>query len=169
MTRFLLIFTAVLTMLFSVEMLTSVQQHIIQPFTASLADMSAWLMARFDANVLAYGNIIQHRQTLFAVSIEPGCNGVEAIIMLIAALVAFPAPWLARIKGILAGFLVIQCLNILRIISLFYLGQWHTELFEWAHLYIWPVMIMVDVLIVFLIWISRLPDAQPVGQESTCT
>ena len=43
------------------------------------------------------------------------------------------------------------------IISLFYLGQWNMTAFvQWAHLYIWQALIMLDVLIVWLIWVRRI-------------
>jgi hypothetical protein len=29
--------------------------------------------------------------------------------------------------------------------------------FEWAHLYVWQALIMLDVLIVWLVWIRTLP------------
>ncbi len=141
-------------------MLNSVQLTLIQPFTHSLAVVSSALILPFDPNVIAYGKIIQNQENGFAVSIEAGCNGVEAVIMLIAAVVAFPAPWKSKVIVILGGFVAIQILNIGRIISLFYLGQWHSGIFEWAHLYIWPVMIMVDVLIVFLVWLKYLHKAE---------
>ena len=168
MTRFILIFMSVLVVLFSVEMLNSVQLALIQPFTHSLAVVSSALILPFDPNVIAYGKIIQNQENGFAVSIEAGCNGVEAVIMLFAAVVAFPAPWKSKVIVILGGFLAIQVLNIGRIISLFYLGQWHSGIFEWAHLYIWPVMIMVDVLIVFLVWLKYLPKTvdEELGPES---
>lgn len=56
-----------------------------------------------------------------------------------------------------------ELLNIVRIISLFYLGQWNQDVFEWAHLYIWQALIMLDVLIVFLLWLRLLPADQGVG------
>ena len=40
---------------------------------------------------------------------------------------------------------------------LFYLGQWDIRIFEWAHLYVWQALIMLDVLIVWLIWVRRAP------------
>jgi exosortase/archaeosortase family protein len=94
----------------------------------------------------------------FAVSIEKGCNGIEATIVLIAAMLAFPAPWKHKIIGILSGFVAVQSLNVVRVISLFYLGQWNKTAFDWAHLYVWQALIMLDVLIVFLIWIRLLPS-----------
>ena len=50
-----------------------------------------------------------------------------------------------------------QVLNIVRVISLFYLGQWDFAVFEWAHLYVWQALIMLDVLVVWLIWVRRVP------------
>jgi hypothetical protein len=41
--------------------------------------------------------------------------------------------------------------------SLFYLGQWNANAFQWAHLYLWQALIMLDVLIVWLVWIRTLP------------
>jgi exosortase H (IPTLxxWG-CTERM-specific) len=155
-TRFVLIFLFVLFSLFTLEMLTSVQQVLIEPFTALLAKISAGLILPFDSSVLAHGKVLQFGDTGFAVSIEAGCNGVEATIVLIAAVLAFPAPWRSRLVAIFLGFLAVQLFNILRIISLFYLGNWNLDIFSWVHLYLWPALIMLDVLIVFIVYLRYL-------------
>jgi exosortase H (IPTLxxWG-CTERM-specific) len=155
--RFFALFMLLFSVLFTVEMLNPVQEHVIVPFTTWLARLSAVLIMPFDANVITYGKVIEHTTRNFAVSIEAGCNGVEAAIVLIAAVVAFPARWGHRLAAILLGFLAIQVMNVARIISLFYLGQWNYDVFLWAHLYLWPVLIMLDVLIVFLLYLRLLP------------
>jgi exosortase H (IPTLxxWG-CTERM-specific) len=158
MLRFFLLFILIQAVLFSAELLKPVQDALIIPFTESIASLSAALIQWADPSVMAHGVIIQNSLSGFAVAIRAGCNGVEAVIILVAAMLAFPkAPWLYRLLGILIGALTIQALNLLRIISLFYLGQWNRTAFDWAHLYIWEVLIMLDVLIVFLIWIGKLP------------
>lgn len=162
MTRFVTVFAAVLIGLFTLEMLDPVQAAVIQPFTGWLATVSAALIIPFDDAVVASGRIIEHTQTQFAVSIESGCNGVEAAIVLIAGVLAFPANWRQRVAAILLGFLAIQVMNLARIISLFYLGQWNMEVFTWTHLYLWPVLIMLDVLVVFVFYLRYLaPEAEP--------
>ena len=98
----------------------------------------------------------------FAVAIEAGCNGVEASIVLVAAMLAFPAPWKRKLLGLAVGVVAVQGLNIVRVISLFYLGQWRLDVFEFAHLYVWQALIMLDVLIVWLLWVRTLPRAAPV-------
>ena len=156
MARFLFLFCGVLAVLFATEMLKPVQESIIQPFTGLLATVSTAVVMPFDDTVIAQGRILRDATTGFAVSIEAGCNGVEAAIVLIAGIVAFPASLKNKVIAILAGFLFVQALNIVRIISLFYLGQWNYSVFEWFHLYLWPVLIMLDVLIVFAIYLQWL-------------
>lgn len=160
MLRFFLTFLAIQAALFTAELTRPVQQAIVIPFTESIASLSAWLIKLFDTGVIAYSNIIRDQQSGFAVAIEAGCNGVEATIVLVAAMLAMPAPWKLKLIGISTGFLAIQGMNLLRIISLFYLGQWNKTAFDWAHLYIWQALIMLDVLIVFLIWLRFIPGKQ---------
>lgn len=164
MQRFALIFILLLLALFTVELLEPVQAALIQPFTGWLADISAAIIQPLDANVRASGRVISHTETGFAVSIEAGCNGVEAAIVLIAGILAFPAPVRAKLTAILLGFVAIQALNVLRIISLFYLGQWNYDLFMWTHLYLWPVLIMLDVLVVFILYLRHLAAQTPQGE-----
>ncbi|MET0067234.1 MAG: exosortase H [Candidatus Thiodiazotropha sp.] len=161
MFRFALVFTVVLVTLFTLELLPAGQQWVVMPFTRFVALISAWVIQWFDPGVVVYDNVLLDPGSGFAVSIEAGCNGVEASLVLIAAMLAFPAGWGARLAGIGIGFLAIQAMNLLRIISLFYLGQWSQLLFEWAHLYLWQSLIILDVLVVFLIWLRYLPRHTP--------
>ncbi len=59
MARFVTIFVLVLTVLFSIEMINPVQEHVIVPFTTLLASLSAGLISPFDSSVIAYGKILQ--------------------------------------------------------------------------------------------------------------
>ena len=161
MARFLLLFCGVLGGLFAIEMLKPVQEAVIQPFTGLLATLSTAIILPFDDTVISQGRILRDATTGFAVSIEAGCNGVEAAIVLIAGIVAFPASVKHKIIAILAGFFFVQALNLVRIISLFYLGQWNQTVFEWFHLYLWPALIMLDVLVVFAIYLQWLGKQHP--------
>lgn len=156
MKRFILLFLLILSVLFGVEILAPVQAAFVVPFTSVLADISSALVSPFDPNVIASGKIIQNKLTGVAVSVEPGCNGIEACIVLTAAIWAFPASLRSKLIGWIVGLFAVQGLNIIRIISLFYLLQWDYSWFKFAHEYLWQGLIMLDVLVVFLIWTSRL-------------
>jgi len=154
--RFLVIFLATLTGLFSLELVSWVQENLFSHWTAWLAAFSAGLITPFDAGVVAHGNVIWDQKSASSVAIMPGCNGVEACVTLVAAMVAYRAPWKDRLVGIALGCLAVQALNVVRIISLFYLNAWNHEVFEWAHRYVWGGLIMLDVMIVWLFWVRML-------------
>ncbi len=135
-------------------MLNPLQEADVQPFTGLLAALSTDIILPFDDTVISQGRILRDATTGFAVSIEAGCTGVEAAIVLIAGVVAFPASIKHKLIAIVAGFCFVQALNITSIISLFYLGQWNYTVFEWFHLYLWPVPIMLDLLVVFAIYVQ---------------
>jgi len=160
MIRFFILFTVLLVGLFTLEILQPAEKYVILPFTSFIADISVWIIQLFDDNVMSISNVIRDKTTGFGVRIERGCNGVEAVIILFAAIFAFPAPIKHKLIGFLIGFLMIQGLNLVRIVSLFYMGQWNQVAFEWFHLYLWQALIILDALVVWLIWLRTLPQAR---------
>ncbi|HSX61742.1 MAG TPA: exosortase H [Tahibacter sp.] len=157
MLRFLAIFVASLLVLFTLDVLTVVEVHVIDPFNALLATVSAKLIALFGGDAISQGKIILSVSTGLAVSIERVCNGIEAVIILASAMIAFPARFTHKLVGIALGTLAIQALNLVRIISLYYLHQWSSVWFEWFHSYIWQALIVLDALVMFLLWLRYLP------------
>jgi exosortase H (IPTLxxWG-CTERM-specific) len=161
MVRFFLVFLALQALLFGLELTPWVQHWFVVPWTDTIAAISADLVKVFDPDVIAEGNVLQSARNGFAVAIEAGCNGVEASIVLVAAMLAFPASWPRKLIGLAVGILAVQGLNIIRVISLFYLGQWSLDVFDFAHQYVWQALIMLDVLIVWLFWVRTLPRGAP--------
>ncbi len=160
MLRFSVIFIVLLVGLFSLEVLEPIRQAVILPFTSFLASFSSTIMHVFDADVTSVGDVIRSKSTGSAVQIAAGCNGVEAVIVLFAAIFAFPSSFKHKIFGFILGFFGIQILNVIRIISLYYLLQWDKAWFDWFHLYLWQALIILDALIVWLIWLRYLPKPQ---------
>lgn len=157
MIRFFLLFLLIQGVLFAAELTPPAQAHVVQPFTSGLAWVSGHLIELTGREIIASGVIIRDVSTQFAVEIAAGCNGVEAMILLVAAMLAFPSPWRYKLAGILVGIVAIQGLNLVRVVSLFFLGMWNETAFEWAHLYVWQALIMLDALAVWLLWLRALP------------
>jgi exosortase H (IPTLxxWG-CTERM-specific) len=157
MVRFLLTFIVLVTVLFAAELTAPVQQYFVLPWTEMLTKAAASLLQWADPTVISRGKVLATAQGTFAISVEAGCNGIEALIILVAAMLAFPAPWRHKIWGILLGAFAVQALNLVRVISLFYIGQWSMPVFHWMHLYAWQALIMLDVLFVWILWIRAMP------------
>lgn len=163
--RFLTVFVVILLAFFVFELTPTGQRYLVIPVTSAVAKMSATLISIVDADARSAGKVIWNPSNGFGVSIEAGCNGIEASILLVAAMLAFPSSWRQKLIGIAIGLATIHALNLIRVISLFYIGQWNRDLFDWAHLYIWQALIMLDVLIVFLLWLRYLVRTQPVAPQ----
>ena len=163
MKRYAWTYFILLGILFAVETLPSIQVFTVGAWTQFLADLSGNLMQIFDSRVVVEVSNLKNRETGFAVSIKAGCNGVEAAIILAAAILAYPSGWAKKGLGMVLGVLAIQCLNLLRIISLYYLGEWNQALLNVAHLYVWPGLIILDALIIFLVWLHWQKPADSSG------
>lgn len=157
MVRFLVIFSVLLAGLFIAELTPPAQEWVVQPWTNFVAYLSGIIARWIDPNTIVTGATLMDPVSRFGVTIVAGCNGVEATIMLLAAMVAFPASFVAKAVGIVVGTIAVQGLNLVRVVSLYFIGRWSMPAFEFAHLYAWQVLILLDVLIVWLLWLRALP------------
>jgi exosortase H (IPTLxxWG-CTERM-specific) len=96
----------------------------------------------------------------FGVNINNGCNGVEAMLILLASIIAFPASMKSRAAGLFLGAIVVQILNAVRIISLYLLGAYHPRLFELFHTAVWQIVIILSAIGFFLIWSARVSPSR---------
>ncbi len=114
MLRFGAIFAVIVLALFAGELTPPGQMYVVDPWTSSVAQAATWVAKAFDSNVAVRGATMYSTTNGFAVSILAGCNGLEAMIVLIAAILAYPSPWKHRLVGIVAGVAAIQVLNLVR-------------------------------------------------------
>lgn len=150
---FLLKFFAVLVAAYLLIAWNPVNDRVIVPFTTAIANWSGALLNVIGEGVTVTGTTI--RSPRFAVNINNGCNGVEAMLILLASIVAFPATLRARVTGLLLGALAVQILNAVRIVSLYLLGAYQPRLFEIFHTAVWQIAIILAAIGFFLVWSAR--------------
>jgi len=135
----------------------------IRDLTYAITAMSGAIIQLAGGRVGVAGNVMAGPRAGFTMRVMEGCNGVEVVVLLWSAMLAWPAGRVAKIKGMVLGALIVQAANTLRIISLFYLGQWNQNWFEWMHLYVWQILIMILGLAVFSVWIRGTPEIATPG------
>lgn len=155
---FLVKFFVVLVGAYLVIAWNPVNDKVIAPFTAGIARTSGALLNVMGEAVTVTGTVI--RSSRFAVNINNGCNGVEAMLILLASIAAFPASMRARGAGLLLGTLVIQLLNAIRILTLYYLGAYHPRLFDLFHTAVWQIAIILAAVGFFVAWSGRVAPAR---------
>ena len=104
-------------------------------------------------NTVVRGNAIVGGAT---VEIMRGCEGIEGMLLLLAAVLAFPARLPAKIYGIMGGILFIYLFNLARIAGLYYTVRYKPALFDMMHIYVGQTVIIIISLIFFIFWVSRI-------------
>ncbi len=91
--------------------------------------MSGALLLAIGQDVRMTGTLIKGAS--FAVNIRNGCNGLEAMVIFIAAVIAFPASSLTRrALGTILGILFIYAINLLRVVGLYLTGRYLPQFFD---------------------------------------
>jgi len=81
------------------------------------------------------------------------CTGIDLIALFVAAVVSFPRSWRQRTRILVVGVSVLAALNVIRIMSLVYVGTRWPEALEFGHLYVWPTLLLVASLGLWLRWV----------------
>lgn len=158
---FLILFLVLLAGGFTLISLNWVNDHAIEPFTAGIARVSGVVLDLMGQNISQQGTIL--RGSRFAVNIRNGCNGVEAMLIFLAAVLAFPAPWRSRLLGLAFGILAIQAVNLVRVVALFLTGAYFPSFFDASHTVVWQTLVILSGVLLWIFWANRfaVPPAEP--------
>ena len=107
------------------------------------------------------------RAANYALSIRRGCDAVEPAWFFCAAVLAFPAPWRTKPAALLTGSALILALNVVRIVSLFFIGRMLPGFFAMAHLELWPAAFLLLAVALWLVWIRRSSPVRPPPPHAT--
>ena len=85
-------------------------------------------------------------------SILNGCEGMESLFLMIAAILAYRCRWKDKLIGLTLGTLLIYGLNQLRIVGLYFALRQDQGLFAAIHGYIGPTLIIAIGVLFFTWW-----------------
>jgi exosortase H (IPTLxxWG-CTERM-specific) len=164
---FLALFIVLLGGGFTLISVNWVNDHAIEPFTAGIARASGVALNLLGQHVTQNGTIL--RNARFAVNIRNGCNGVEAMLIFLAAVLAFPASWRSRITGLVLGTIAIQIVNLIRVVALFLTGIYFPRIFDTSHTVIWQTIVILVGVLLWIFWANRFatPAAAPPIEPAT--
>ena len=109
-----------------------------------LFGISASIETAFRSNTGMYINLGQFK---FQIIYE--CTGIYAWIAYSAAVLPYPTSWRKRLIGFAAGIPFIYVVNLIRFVFLGMIGAWWPNAFEFAHAYLWQLIIIGFVILMF--------------------
>jgi hypothetical protein len=113
---FLLVF-AVLQVGFELSRGSALEHTVIHDGTMRPA---AALIRMLTPEIPAQAMMFSVKATGGGINIRNGCEGTEALVLLLAAFLVAPIAWRARLAGMALGVVAVFILNQLRVLALFY-------------------------------------------------
>jgi hypothetical protein len=116
-----------------------IDSNLVDPWTRLNAGASAGItdLAGFDTT--SEGTLV--RSGSATLQVLDGCNGAHALLILVSAILAYPAPWIA-----ILGFNLVRLVNLILVARL-----WPSRL-ELFHIYIWQTLIVLIAFALFFTW-----------------
>ena len=148
-------YIALVVVLLGVLRIGLVQRLLQDDFLTSVAAAASRTLPLLGVPVTRTGTQILGPNGL-SVSILTQCTGLDAVLLLLPAILVFPASWRAKALGVGLGLGVMGALNFVRIVSLCYVGTYSSSALQVGHLYVWPVVVIVAALVTLLVWVERI-------------
>ena len=132
----------------------------IQTISEPTAESSAFTLNLFGAGVTTTGTIVASGR--FAYNIVAECTAVGPLILYVGAVLAYPATARSKLVGAGLGLGIIGGMNVVRLVSLFYIGTYAPHRLDVFHLLIWQGIMILGVVMLWLFWLRRWGHAQRV-------
>jgi exosortase/archaeosortase family protein len=123
------------------------------PLTAMTAKVTAALLSLCGGAAQAQGSMVRSEYGEMQIIYE--CTGILPAVILMAAVLSFPASWGSRCFGAVLGIVAMQGMNQVRIVSLVILGRLAPGTVETAHHLVWPAVISMSTVFLFAQWAKR--------------
>ena len=134
-------FVLTILVLFTLIMVKPVYFHVVMPFNDFLAWSSGVVLGILGTENISVSGT-QITGTGMALNIAEGCNGIYALSIVIAGVMAFPARIKQKLIGLGLAVAVIMILNYVRILTLWYFGIYSDFLFNTMHQYVWEFVLI---------------------------
>ncbi|MFN4219112.1 MAG: hypothetical protein ACK4HB_07550 [Candidatus Bipolaricaulia bacterium] len=119
----------------------------------STAQFLAFALRLLGTQSSAEGTIV--RSQLFSLEIIFECTAILPIVLFVAAVAATPSQTQAKLWALAWGLPAIVIFNLIRLVSLVYIGHLMPKAFDMAHVLVWQPLIILFSLALWLLWIER--------------
>jgi exosortase/archaeosortase family protein len=126
---------------------------VMRTIQGGLARIVGTILTTLGHRAVVVGNNI--RSSSFGISVVTACTGLFSIGLFVAAVFVFPTRWISRLIGVGIGAVGISAMNVVRLVSLYYIGVHWPGFVDQAHQLIWQSLLIVFCVVLWLLWAGR--------------
>lgn len=141
-----------------------ISERWFQGYLAAYARLAGGVLSLLGEGVRVTGTLIEGRYPL---RIVKTCDAMEANLLFLAAVLAFPVPpggWKKKLAAIAIGLTILVATNVARICTLYFIGVHAPSAFELFHAELWPLLLIaiaVAAFVAYTAWLRRQPAPVP--------
>ena len=88
----------------------------------------------------------------FSVNIKQGCDAIQPTVLFVTAVLASPVALMSKIPGLLIGVFFLMFMNLVRVLSLFYIGIYWYAAFDTMHHDVWQALFIILSIAAWALW-----------------
>ena len=146
------LFIVLLGLLEGLYLLTS-QSEAVVIFARTTAHLTAMALSVLGEAVRVEG--VSLYSPLLNMRIVSECTAITPTIVFTSAVLAFPSKVSAKLKGVFLGTLALYVINLMRVVSLYYIGTHSPEQMEFAHIVVWQAIMVFFAIGLWSLWAAR--------------
>ncbi len=125
---------------------------IFQPYLGLIATVTGAIVNLFGHETTVADTFVT--SSLFSMQIVRGCDAIEPMAALTAAVLASPVALWTKLPGILVGMLILLVVNLVRLVSLFFIGVHWPKALDVMHEDLWQAAFIVLAIVLWAIWVQ---------------
>ena len=142
-----------LTALFYLVLLIPALQKMVAALTVGEARLAGALLNLIGQHNQVAGSTLS-AGVRSVIEVVPGCSGVDFLSFFTAAVLVFPVSLAKKCAGVLIGLPLLLTLNLLRIMSLFFIGLHYPGIFDVVHEQVWALLLIATTIILYITWMK---------------
>jgi len=157
--KFILLFGLLTLLFWEFSFTQTFNAVVMSPCAAVMANLSFFLLKALGQSVTLSHTIIS--SPWVSLEITDNCNGIYPVWYFTAAVISFPAAFARKLPAILLGAPLLLAVNVVRIVSLYFMKLTEPAWFDWVHFQVWPALFILVTVCAGWFWLQWLVRHHP--------
>ena len=150
--RAVIVFGLLMGLFYALVHTPRTESDIFQPYLGLIATVTGAIMNLFGYETTVADTSIT--SSVFSMQIVRGCDAIEPSAALVSAILASPVALWPKIPGILIGTLILLLINLVRLVSLFFIGVHFPKALDIMHEDVWQAAFIVLAIVLWAMWVQ---------------
>lgn len=118
-----------------------VTESLIPAYLRGWAKACAFTLNAFGENASVVDTAVNSPR--YSINIKRGCDAIQPTALLMFGVLAAPVRWRLKVPGLLVGLTLMMVMNLVRVVSLFYIGIHFPAAFNTMHEDVWQTVFVI--------------------------